>query len=105
MLRRDIAYELEFRGGAENIVIFDYPDNGLIGKSIAEVAAARGISPVEAPVFVGTRVPLKNLIDYLSAGHTLDEFLEDFPSVTREQAVTVLELAEDVLSAGARSAR
>lgn len=39
------------------------------------------------PVFVGTRVPLKNLTDYLEAGHPLDEFLEDFPSVTREQAI------------------
>ena len=39
------------------------------------------------PVFVGTRVPLRNLIDYLERGHSLDEFLNAFPSVTREQAV------------------
>jgi uncharacterized protein (DUF433 family) len=49
------------------------------------------------PVFAGTRVPIKNLIDYLQAGDTLDEFLNDFPSVTREQAVQVLELAKEVL--------
>jgi uncharacterized protein (DUF433 family) len=44
-----------------------------------------------AAVFAGTRVPLKNLIDYLEAGDSLDEFLEDFHSVTREQAVAALE--------------
>lgn len=49
------------------------------------------------PVFVGTRVPLKNLIDYLEGGHPLDEFLDDFPSVTREQAVAALEEAKDLL--------
>jgi uncharacterized protein (DUF433 family) len=38
------------------------------------------------PVFVGTRVPLKNLIDYLAAGDSLEKFLDSFPSVTREQA-------------------
>ena len=40
------------------------------------------------PVFVGTRVPVKSLYDHLEAGDTLDEFLESFPAVTREQAVT-----------------
>ena len=44
-------------------------------------------------VFVGTRVPFKNLLDYLAHGHTLDEFLDDFPSVTREAAVAALEQA------------
>ena len=42
------------------------------------------------PVFIGTRVPLRNLIDYLERGHTLDEFLDDFPSVAREQAIAAL---------------
>ncbi|MGO9449483.1 MAG: DUF433 domain-containing protein [Candidatus Binataceae bacterium] len=37
------------------------------------------------PVFVGTRVPLRNLIDYLAGGHSLDEFLDDFPTVSRDQ--------------------
>jgi len=50
-----------------------------------------------AVVFTGTRVPLKNLIDYLEAGDSLEEFLDDFPSVTREQAVAALELAQEAL--------
>jgi uncharacterized protein (DUF433 family) len=45
------------------------------------------------PVFVGTRVPVQAFIDYLERGHPLDEFLDDFPSVTREQAIAALELA------------
>ena len=45
------------------------------------------------PVFVGTRVPTRTLLDYLEAGDSLNEFLEDFPSVTREQAVAALQLA------------
>ena len=53
------------------------------------------------PVFVGTRVPVKTLIDYLEAGHPLSEFLDDFPSVTREQAVEVLEQAKLALLADA----
>ncbi len=47
------------------------------------------------PVFVGTRVPLKNLIDYVAGGYALDEFLDDFPSVTREQAVAALREVEE----------
>jgi len=57
------------------------------------------------PVFVGTRVPLRNLIDYLERGHSLDEFLDDFPSVSREQAVAVLEAAHEALAARAHSPR
>lgn len=56
------------------------------------------------PVFVGTRVPLQALIDYLKAGRSMDEFLDDFPSVTREQTVTVLEEAKQVLVSSARAA-
>ena len=51
------------------------------------------------PVFVGTRVPFQALLDYLEAGDPLDEFLTDFPSVTREQAVTALEQAKEALLA------
>ncbi|MBI2468983.1 MAG: DUF433 domain-containing protein [Candidatus Rokubacteria bacterium] len=51
------------------------------------------------PVFVGTRVPL---FDYLEGGDTLDEFLRQFPSVKREQAIAALDLARDSLLAGAR---
>ena len=57
------------------------------------------------PVFVGTRVPFRNLIDYLERRHSLDEFLDEFPSVTREQAVAVLEAAHEALSASARPTR
>jgi uncharacterized protein (DUF433 family) len=56
------------------------------------------------PVFVGTRVPIKNLFDYLEAGDSLDEFLTSFPSVTREQAVAALELAREVLAPDAHPA-
>lgn len=51
-----------------------------------------------AVVFAGTRVPLKNLIDYLEAGDSLEAFLDDFPSVSREQAVAALELAKEALT-------
>lgn len=57
------------------------------------------------PVFVGTRVPLQNLIDCLAAGDSLDDFLMSFPSVTREQAIAALELAREALEASAHSAR
>ena len=56
------------------------------------------------PVFVGSRVPFQNLIDYIEAGHTLDEFLEDFPSVNRDQALAALEEAKEAMLASARSA-
>jgi uncharacterized protein (DUF433 family) len=48
-------------------------------------------------VFARTRVPVQTMIDYLEAGHPLDHFLEEFPSVTREHAVAVLELARAAL--------
>jgi uncharacterized protein (DUF433 family) len=54
---------------------------------------------------VGTRVPLRNLFDYLERGHDLDEFLDAFPSVSREQSIAALEAAHEVLTAGARPAR
>lgn len=50
-----------------------------------------------APCFLNTRVPIQNLFDYLEGGEPLDEFLEGFPPVTREQAVKVLELAKSNL--------
>ena len=55
------------------------------------------------PVFVGTRVPVRALIDYLEGGDSLDQFLSDFPSVTREQAVAALEEAAAALGASAGS--
>lgn len=51
------------------------------------------------PVFAGTRVPVQNLIDYLAAGDDLNEFLADFPTVSREQAQAFLEQAKEALLA------
>ena len=56
------------------------------------------------PVFAGTRVPVKTLVDCLEAGDSLDEFLADFPSVSREHAIAVLELAKPALLSGAVAA-
>ena len=49
------------------------------------------------PVFVGTRVPFQTLLDYLEGGQPLSEFLEDFPTVSRELAINALEQAKDAL--------
>jgi uncharacterized protein (DUF433 family) len=49
------------------------------------------------PVFGGTRVPVQTLLDYLEAGDTIDEFLEGFPSVSRQQVIDFLEEAKDLL--------
>jgi uncharacterized protein (DUF433 family) len=51
------------------------------------------------PVFAGTRVPVQTLLDYLEAGDRLDDFIDDFPTVRREDAVAVLELAKETLLA------
>ena len=51
------------------------------------------------PVFVGTRVPLQALLDYIEGGHPLADFLEDFPTVSREQAIGALEQAKELLVA------
>jgi uncharacterized protein (DUF433 family) len=56
------------------------------------------------PVFANTRVPFQTLIDYLEDGQTLAEFLADFPTVTREQAVAALEEAKEAVLAHARPA-
>jgi uncharacterized protein (DUF433 family) len=50
------------------------------------------------PVFRGTRVPVKTLFDYLEAGDSLEVFLDEFPSVSRQQAVAALELAREVIA-------
>ena len=56
-----------------------------------------------APVFAGTRVPVRSLFDYLEGGESLDEFLRQFPSVRRDQAVAALDIARESLLAGAHS--
>jgi uncharacterized protein (DUF433 family) len=53
------------------------------------------------PVFRGTRVPVQTLFDYLEGGETLEEFLEGFPTVSREMAIAALEQARELLSARA----
>ena len=55
------------------------------------------------PVFAGTRVPVRSLFDYLEGGESLDEFLRQFPSVRRDQAVAALDMARESLLAGAHS--
>ena len=54
-------------------------------------------------VFRGTRVPVQALMDYLEAGDRLDDFLKDYPTVTRELAISVLELAREALQRNARA--
>ena len=57
------------------------------------------------PVFAGTRVPIRTLVDYLATGDPLERFLDHFPSVTREQAIAALEIAGDLLASRAHPAR
>ncbi len=74
--------------GAQNVIVHCDPD--ILGGT---------------PVFVGTRVPVKAILDYFAGGHTLDDFLDDFPTVTRTQAVAVLEQGVQLLvGANARAA-
>ncbi len=56
------------------------------------------------PVFAGTRVPVRILMEHLEAGDRLDEFLEDYPTVSRRQAIEVLERATEMLVTGADEA-
>ena len=63
---------------------------------IREITASRDILG-GTPVFRGTRVPFEGLIDYIEAGDTIDDFVRDFPSVTREQAVRALAEAEHTI--------
>jgi uncharacterized protein (DUF433 family) len=50
------------------------------------------------PVFKGTRVPIQSLFDYIETGETLEEFLENFPTVSKENAIEVLEMARKIIS-------
>lgn len=50
------------------------------------------------PVFTGTRVPVESLFDHLESGISLDEFLDDFPTVSKQQAIALLEIANKVLT-------
>jgi uncharacterized protein (DUF433 family) len=57
------------------------------------------------PVFQGTRVPFRNLIDYLERGYSVEEFVDAFPSVSRDQVISALEAAHEAVATRARSAR
>ena len=73
-----------------------------MSESAVKVECAISIDPEimsGMPCFRGTRVPFKNLTDYLEGGHPLDEFLRQFPTVKREQAIQALEEAKDALVA------
>ena len=61
--------------------------------TVSEIVSVQRDVMHGTPVFAGTRVPIQALLDYLEAGDSLDDFLDDFPSVTREQAVKFIDLA------------
>jgi len=68
----------------------------------SELGSVISVSPEVmsgTPVFAGTRVPVKNLLDFLAAGDSLDDFVEQFPTVKREQAVALIALAKKLLLA------
>jgi uncharacterized protein (DUF433 family) len=73
-----------------------------MGKSIAIVSDPEVMGGT--PVLAGTRVPFQTLLDYLESGAPLEEFLDDFPSVSRELAVAALRQAGDLALANARAA-
>ncbi len=51
----------------------------------------------DTPVFVGTRVPVRTLIDYIEGGHSLEDFLDDFPTINRDQAIGILEMMRNAI--------
>ena len=57
-----------------------------------------------APVFTGTRVPVQALFDYIEGGDPLDEFLDDFPDVSREHAIAVIEMAQAAVTEASKTA-
>lgn len=90
--------EEELTSGAASVVAVEEPSQPVV-HSDPEIMSGE-------PVFVGTRVPLNAMFDYLEGNHSLDEFLDDFPSVDRGQALAALHIARwAVLMASARSHR
>lgn len=71
-----------------------------VRSDIKEVVSVNEKVMSGTPVFRGTRVPIQTLLDHLEAGDSLETFLEDFPSVSRNQAVRFLEIAGDAVIAG-----
>lgn len=72
--------------------------------SLASVAHSDPQILSGVPVFVGTRVPVQNLFDYLTGGDSLEEFLSHFPTVSRDQAIKALECANELLVSHAHTA-
>jgi uncharacterized protein (DUF433 family) len=83
----DMRLEYDFSGGVRGKYAERYA--GSLIHAHPEIVSGK-------PVFVGTRVPARTLVEWLVGGHTLDEFLGNFPSVTRDQAVAFLEQAAEV---------
>jgi uncharacterized protein (DUF433 family) len=78
-----------------------WPDHGLYLVAMNSVIKIDPEIMSGAPCFAGTRVPIQNLIDYLEGGDSIDEFLEDFPSVRRDQVISFLEEAKESVLARA----
>ena len=85
------------RRGASKSVGTRYPKARLSGMQPSDIIVKDQDILGGTPVFRGTRVPFQALLDYLEGGQTLDEFLDDFPTVTKNAAVESLELAKSLL--------
>jgi len=79
--------------GCTKIVNFTYMDINALITINADILGGQ-------PVFAGTRVPVETLFDHLEAGVSLDDFIDDFPTVSKEQAVALLALANKLLTSG-----
>ncbi len=88
-----------------DLVYSGQPEQGSLTMAVSKPLVTRSDNILSGTtVFAGTRVPIQALIDYLEEGDTLVSFLEDFPAVTREHAIAVLELAKESILAHANPA-
>lgn len=85
------------RGGGSKLADKRYPEARVSGMQPSDIIVKDQDILGGTPVFRGTRVPFQALLDYLEGGQTLDEFLDDFPTVTKHAAVEALELAKSLL--------
>lgn len=101
----EMRAEYDFRGGVRG----NYAERYAQGTNVVILTSEMSQPPVVhshpeivsgEPVFVGTRVPARNLLDWIAGGHTIDEFVDNFPSVSRDQAVAFLEEAGEALLSG-----